>query len=168
MKSIKTFIITCIFSLTLATLNCFSQSGKGASTNMKCLIVSDIHFSPIFGTTASDSLKQWLDKASFSEWISYFKRTPAQMQLNSNLYYQDSNYAELISAIANMKRRLPRPAFIVICGDFIWHNATPADSTLKKKTIQFIAGLFKQSFPGVKIAPTMGNNDTYGQDYALQ
>jgi len=67
-----------------------------------------------------------------------------------------------------MKAKLPHPAFIIIAGDFIWHRATPADSVLKKKTIQFIAQLFKDHFPRVPIITAMGNNDTYGADYALQ
>ena len=81
---------------------------------------------------------------------------------------KDANYGVLQSALTNMKKRLLHPAFIVIAGDFIWHGAKPADSVLKKKSISFIAQLFKEDFPGVTIVPAMGNNDTYGQDYEMQ
>ena len=90
------------------------------------------------------------------------------MAVNNNLLFADANYGVLQSALFNMKKRLPDPAFIIIAGDFIWHHATPADNKLKKMCIQFIAGLFKEYFPNALIIPAMGNNDTYGQDYALQ
>ena len=68
----------------------------------------------------------------------------------------------------NMKKKLPKPAFIIIAGDFIWHGATPADSVIKKKSIRFIAQLFKDNFPDALIIPALGNNDTYGKDYDMQ
>jgi hypothetical protein len=135
----------------------------------KCIIISDIHFSPIYASTEKDTvLKRKLEHSTYEEWIKYFEGTPAQMELDSTLMFKDSNYALLRSAMANMKRKLPHPAFIVIAGDFIWHGAIPADSVLKKRTLQFISRLFKEYFPGTLIIPTMGNNDTYGADYALQ
>lgn len=135
----------------------------------KCLIISDIHFNPIYGFTEKDTvLKNKLANSSYDEWVKYFEATPAQMKLDGTLMLKDSNYALLLSAMTNMKKRLPHPAFIVIAGDFIWHGAIPADSLLKKRTIQFITRLFKQYFPGSLIVPAMGNNDTYGQDYDLQ
>jgi hypothetical protein len=135
----------------------------------KCLIVSDIHFSPLFGSSEKDSvLKRNLERWSFEEWKKYFENTPAEMQLDSTLLFKDANYAVLSSAMANMKKRLSHPAFIVIAGDFIWHGAIPADSLIKKKSLLFIARLFKENFPGTLIVPAMGNNDTYGNDYELQ
>ncbi len=140
-----------------------------AAGTQKCLIVSDIHFSPLYASTEIDTvLKKKLSVSSFDEWVQYFENTPAQMTLDTTCLGQDANYAVLRSAITNMKRKLPHPAFILIAGDFIWHNALPADSILKKKTILFIARLFKDNFPGALIVPTMGNNDTYGNDYDLQ
>jgi len=137
--------------------------------SQKCLIVSDIHFNPLYGASSTDTaLKRKLETWSFAEWKQYFESSPAQMTLDSTLLYQDATYAVLRSALYNMKKKLPHPAFIIIAGDFIWHNATTGDSILKKKTIQFIARLFKEHFPGALIIPAMGNNDTYGNDYALQ
>ena len=102
------------------------------------------------------------------EWKKIFEGSVAQMTLNAGLLGKDANYAVLTSALANMKAQLPHPAFIIIAGDFIWHNARPQDSVLKRKTIQFIAQLFKERFPDTPVIPAMGNNDTYGEDYALQ
>jgi len=150
----------------------FTHSNKpapGPTGTQKCLIVSDIHFSPLYGASLTDTvLKRKLVHENFDEWKTYFESFAPQMALNANLLGKDANFAVLQSALFNMKKRLPKPAFIVIAGDFIWHGATPADSALKKKTILFIARLFKENFPGALIIPAMGNNDTYGQDYDLQ
>lgn len=146
----------------------YAQNKNRAGVVGKCLIVSDIHFNPLYGSQMDTVLKKKLKKASLDEWKKYFESSTAQMAINAGLLFNDANYGILRSALDNMKVRLPYPAFIIIAGDFIWHAATPADSVLKRKAMQFIAGLFKERFPGVTIIPAMGNNDTYGPDYALQ
>ncbi|BAU54248.1 metallophosphoesterase [Mucilaginibacter gotjawali] len=158
-----------VLSATVLSFTRISGTTAKAPLTQKCLIVSDIHFNPFYGTTVGDSvLKKKLENASFAEWKQYFEGFAPQMAINSNLLFKDANYGVLQSALFNMKKRLPDPAFILIAGDFIWHGATPADSVLKKKCILFIAGLLKEYFPNALIIPAMGNNDTYGQDYALQ
>lgn len=147
----------------LPSFNSFSQV-----TTKKCLIVSDIHFDPLFGAHSDTVLKRKLERSSFEEWKKIFESSTAQMTINASLLFQDANYGILESALDNMKAKLPHPAFIIIAGDFIWHRATPADSVLKRKCVQFIALLFKEHFPGATIIPAMGNNDTYGADYILQ
>ena len=158
-----------VLSIIIYSFTSRRQRPVAAADTRSCLIVSDIHFSPLFGSSEKDTaLKRKLLAWSLDNWKVYFEGKPAEMQLDSNMLFKDANYAILESAMANMKRKLPNPALIVIAGDFIWHNATPADSLLKKKTIQFIAQLFKENFPGTLIIPAMGNNDTYGNDYDLQ
>jgi len=147
----------------ILSFSCFSQV-----TTKKCLIVSDIHFDPLFGSHIDTALKRKLERSSFDEWKKIFESSAAQKTINATLLYQDANYGILESALDNMKAKLPHPAFIIIAGDFIWHRATPADSVLKRKCVQFIALLFKEHFPGSTIIPAMGNNDTYGADYILQ
>ena len=146
----------------------FAQTKGKAGATGKCLIVSDIHFNPLYGAQLDTALKKKLKKAPLDEWKKYFESSAAQMSINSGLLFNDANYGVLRSALDNMKARLPHPAFIIIAGDFICHAATPADSVLKMKAMQFIARLFKERFPGVTIIPALGNNDTYGPDYALQ
>jgi len=146
----------------------YARAAKKEGVIEQCLIVSDIHFSPLYGTPNDTALRRKLETGGFEVWKKTFEGSGRQMAVNANLLYQDANYGVVKSALANMKKRLPHPAFIIIAGDFIWHGATPADSVLKRKTIQFIARLFKESFPGTAIIPAMGNNDTYGTDYALQ
>jgi len=166
MKNIKNCFTSAVFSLFIISLF-YSKPANAQGMTEKCLIVSDIHFAPLYGSM-DPSLQSKLEKASYNEWKKYFNSNPAQMALNARLYGQDANYAVLISGLINMKKTLPHPAFIIIAGDFIWHNATPADSILKRKTIGFIAQLFKEKFPNTPIIPAMGNNDTYGNDYDMQ
>jgi sphingomyelin phosphodiesterase acid-like 3 len=166
MENIKTRFIAACFSLFIIPLF-YSQPAIAQGTTAKCLIVSDIHFAPLYGST-DPSLQSKLEKGSFNDWKKYFASSVAQMTLSSILYGKDANYAVLVSGLINMKKTLPHPAFIIIAGDFIWHNATIPDSILKRKTIAFIAQLFKEKYPNTPIIPAMGNNDTYGNDYDIQ
>ena len=167
MKNIKKHTVV-ILSFGLGLLFSAACFGQAKEATKKCLIVSDIHFNPLFGTSKDTALRKKLQATPIGEWKTIFENSEAQSTINASLLYQDANYGILRSALNNMKKRLPHPAFIIIAGDFIWHGAKPADSILKRKSIQFIAQLFKECFPGVTIIPAMGNNDTYGQDYALQ
>ncbi|MDR3696081.1 metallophosphoesterase [Mucilaginibacter sp.] len=173
MNYLKKHLSVVALCLLLASLTLrftrFPKAAIKAPLTQKCLIVSDIHFNPFYGTTTGDSvLAKKLISSSYAEWKQYFEGFAPQTAINTNLMFKDANYGVLQSALVNMKKRLPDPAFILIAGDFIWHGATPADSVLKKKCILFIAGLFKEYFPNALIIPAMGNNDTYGKDYALQ
>ena len=166
-RSSKVILIRTQIILALIVI-CFSKSVVAQPTTEKCLIVSDIHFAPLYGLANDTLLKRKLEKSSFNEWRKYFEGSVFQTTLGAGLYGKDANYAVLSSAVANMKKTLPHPAFIIIAGDFIWHDAFISDSILKKKTIRFIAQLFKEKFPNTPIIPTMGNNDTYGNDYDIQ
>jgi hypothetical protein len=173
MKNISNRFIGFVLCLVVLSVSVFLISFRHGKTNnqqatKKCLIISDIHFSPLFGNLRDSVLKKKLIDLPITGWKAYFESNPKQMVVNNTLLFQDANYAVLSSGLANMKKQLPHPAFIVIAGDFIWHNAKPADLPLKKKTIQFIAMLFKENFPGTPVIPAIGNNDTYGDDYALQ
>ncbi len=136
MKNFKNRIAFFTLCLLVVSVTGYSQTGPIE----KCLIVSDIHFSPLYGAKNDTAFRHKLEKSSPAEWQKYFEMFKPAMTLDPSLLGQDANYAVLKSALINMKCTLPRPAFIVIAGDFIWHNATPADSVMKRKTIQFIAG----------------------------
>src|SRR6201999_1457489 len=160
--------VAVILPVLLFIIIAVKQNKPATEAIRKCLIVSDIHLDPMFNAHNDTALRTRLMVTPVSGWQKLFENTPAESNISVALLGQDANYAILHSALKNMKERLAAPAFIIIAGDFIWHNATPADSVLKRKTIQFIAGLFKSNFPGVPIVPAMGNNDTYGDDYILQ
>jgi sphingomyelin phosphodiesterase acid-like 3 len=106
----------------------------------KCLIISDIHYNP----------------------DSTYKLQPGN----------DSNHGLLEQSIKAMQKTLPNPDFIVIAGDFIWHgdrnNAYKITKETKTAIIKTITDLFQQYFPHVPVVTTLGNNDTYQEDYDIQ
>ena len=167
-RFIATPFICFAFLFLVISFNGYPQTSVKAGTTKKCFIVSDIHFDPLFGAHKDTALYKKLESLPVSEWQKLFGGSVLQTTVNSDLLGKDANYGVLTASLANMHKRLPNPAFIVIAGDFIWHGAKPADSVLKRKSIQFIANLFKARFPGVTILPASGNNDTYGADYELQ
>lgn len=166
--SLQLFFMLLVFSTAAFALRDLGHNGHRKAAIQKCLILSDIHLDPMYGLHSDTALRRKLIDSPVTAWKGIFEQYPQMMTVNAGLLGQDANYGVLQSALDNMVKKLPHPAFIVISGDFIWHNATIADSVLKRKTIGFIAGLFKQDFPQTAIIPAMGNNDTYGNDYALQ
>jgi hypothetical protein len=82
-----------VLRLVFLVLICCSQLVNGQRATEKCLIVSDIHFAPLYGST-DPSLQSKLEKASFDEWKKYFNNSAAQMALDAGLYGQDANYEE--------------------------------------------------------------------------
>ena len=79
-----------------------------------------------------------------------------------------------------MKATLPRPAFVVLPGDFLAHSfrqkfdATAPDhsdaaySGFVIKTFAFLADELRRRFPGATLFPALGNNDSVCGDYRLQ
>ncbi|HEY8928576.1 MAG TPA: metallophosphoesterase [Mucilaginibacter sp.] len=136
----------------------------------KCLIVSDIHLNPFFSKNgvyqSDDSLVTALSAADVSQWESILDQKAANM-IAPNLRGHDANYAVVVSALNNMYNTIQKPDFIIIAGDFIWHNSPISDETLKQKSIQFIASLFRKKYKDIPIIPTYGNNDS-ALDYQKQ
>ncbi len=101
-------------------------------TQGKCLIVSDIHLDL--------NIKAGLQ----------------------HLRDSDANLDLVKRAIADMKIKLPHPAFIIIAGDFVGHKVQGND---KANTTAIIAKLFHAQFGDVPIIPALGNNDSDRGDY---
>ncbi|MBS1520384.1 MAG: metallophosphoesterase [Bacteroidetes bacterium] len=174
------FVITAL-SLPTIVLNskCYAQTNQ-------CLIVSDIHLNPFYvydsktkSIKISVSLMKKLGKALVEQWDKILAQYATKDDIKSIWSGYDSNCALLQSALANMQNKLPKPAFIVIAGDFIWHGKVKSlnmggydttivkADTLKAKTIQYIAKLFGKTFPGIPIIPALGNNDSDNGDYTM-
>ncbi len=136
----------------------------------KCLIISDIHFNPFFTNDGKynldRSLIKKLTKADADQWKDILEQYGSG-KVDGSLRGQDSNYGLLKLALDSMARKIPHPDFIVIAGDFIWHD-DPSDPELKLKSIQFIASLFRQKFGDVPVIPALGNNDSDAGDYLKQ
>src|SRR5215470_9829232 len=149
-----------------------AQTGRPAAGG-QFLAVSDIHFDPFYDT----SLVAQLVAADVSQWETIFATSAIQAVSPRG---QDSNYPLLRSALAEMQQRLPANAFILIAGDFMSHgfpknfqNYAPDKSQTSyqafvTKTIQFVASAFQHAFPGTRLLPTLGNNDSDCGDYAIE
>ena len=137
------------------------------------LIASDFHFNPM----ADPTLVADLTAADPSRWETILQRSkPAGF----SLYGQDTNWWLLQSALDQMRKTLPHPAFVMINGDLLAHsfpktyrNATQDDDrehyrTFVLKTVEFLALEFRKRFPDTKILLTPGNNDEDCGDYSIQ
>lgn len=137
------------------------------------LLMSDIHFNPLY----DPALAERLVAAPVPEWEAIFA-TSGKKQLGP--VGQDSSWPLVKSALAEMKKRLPRPAFIVFPGDFLTHSfnqhyqqavaqpTTAGFQALVAKTMQFLVGQIRATFPDAPVLPTLGNNDNDCGDYQLQ
>ncbi len=137
------------------------------------LVMSDIHFDPM----ADASLVDRLTGAEPAGWQAIFEgggnRSPSR-------YGKDTNWPLLRSAIQHMKTTLPRPAFVLLPGDFLAHqfrnkfdaaahdHSDAAYRQFVRRTMQFVALQFEQAFPATPILPVLGNNDEDCGDYQLQ
>jgi hypothetical protein len=178
MENIKKHLFGLTFCLIIFCGLTLPGGGYGQG---RCLIVSDIHFNPFFTNDGKynldRSLIEKLSKADVSAWKGILDKC-ASKAIDASLlgkktdnWGQDSNYGILLSALNNMSSHFDSqhpPAFIVIAGDFIWHDDPCCNYKLKAKSIQFIASLFQEKFPNVPIIPTLGNNDSDKGDYIKQ
>ncbi|MDP9078947.1 MAG: metallophosphoesterase [Bacteroidota bacterium] len=171
----RTIFSSIVYLLVILALSvpaiCEAQTGKAG----KCIIVSDVHFNPLYDVSLIDTLK----KTTYKQWEDIFKNSKFSCVVDSNLRGKDSNYGLLILAIQNMEKHFDKnnpAAFIVITGDFLSHSSyEPAqvksdgsEQFFKQQTIFFIAKLFKDHFKNTTIVPALGNNDTYNFDYDKQ
>ncbi len=90
-----------------------------------------------------------------------------------SLFGSDTNAALFRSALAEMRRRVPDPAAVLLPGDFFAHDLTGrvrrADgsdvSAAGVETMRFIAAAFAQAYPRARFAVALGNNDAPCGDY---
>jgi len=138
----------------------------------KFLSISDIHFDPF----ADPSLVAKLEAADVSQWDAILA---SSAQTSFSTYGSDINDALLKSAVDEMKKQIPAPAFVLISGDFLAHGfqksyqqyATDKSQTaytaFVTKTLRYVAGRLRDAYPGVPLYPTLGNNDSDCGDYAV-
>jgi sphingomyelin phosphodiesterase acid-like 3 len=167
-------IVTLLGLLTINTV-CFAVNNKTAF-----IAFSDIHFNPFY-TCQKNSLPCpiviQLSVADFSQWHSIFRKYDTTI----TTYRNDTNYGLLASALTVLGRqnKYAAPKFAIITGDFLGHdfkkNYQQYSSDLSeegyrrfvKKTLQFLALEIQKTFPETPVYPVIGNNDSYGGDYAV-
>ncbi|MGA8382825.1 MAG: metallophosphoesterase, partial [Stellaceae bacterium] len=139
----------------------------------RLLVVSDIHFDPM----AEPGLVDRLAAAEPAQWPAVFDSAGSQ---KPSRYGSDTNWPLLRSALKQMKQTLPRPAMVLLPGDFLAHqfrnkfdaaahdHSDAAYRGFVRRTMQFLALQFERNFPGTPILPVLGNNDADCGDYRLQ
>ncbi len=149
-----------------------AQTAKESSTG-KFLIASDIHFNPM----ADAALVLKLQAAEPSQWESILQHTSPD---TFSPYGQDTNWWLLQSALNEMRKTLPHPAFVMFTGDLLAHqfpqkylHATHDEDpehyrAFVLKTVEFLALELSKRFPGTKILVTPGNDDEDCGDYTVQ
>lgn len=138
----------------------------------KFLSISDIHFNPF----ADPAIVAKLEAADVSQW----EEILASSTLTAfSTYGSDLNDPLFRSAIGEMRKQIPSPAFVLISGDFLAHDfdqnyqkyATDKSKTaytaFVAKTNAYVAAVLRKAYPGVRIYPTLGNNDSDCGDYAV-
>ncbi|MGA7264979.1 MAG: hypothetical protein WBX30_29415 [Stellaceae bacterium] len=156
---------------------CGTASGEQASPSEaaagQVLVMSDLHFDPM----ADPSLVDQLAAAEPEQWSAVLDSSSDR---SLGRYGRDSNWMLLRSALQHMAETLPKPAFVLIPGDFLAHrfrqefDATAKDHSdaayriFVRKTMQFLEQQLEQTFPATVILPALGNNDEECGDYELQ
>src|SRR5438477_3822122 len=136
------------------------------------LSLSAIHFNPF----ADPAIVAKLEAADVSQWDAILALSTVTA---FSTYGSDINDPLFRSAIGAMKKEIPSPAFVLISGDFMAHDfdksyqqyATDKSQTaytaFVTKTIAYVASTLRKAYPGVRIYPTLGNNDSDCGDYAV-
>lgn len=159
------------FSAVKSGAQVVGQPAQGSTV----LLVSDLHFDPF---TAGAEVVRTLRNTPTSQWAAVLAAAPGAA---TSAYGSDSNYPLLVSAGAAMRQAVPRPAFVVITGDFLGHEfeskydsvfANTPDSagaaTFADSTMAFMARWMGSLFPpDVPIYPSIGNNDSGCDDYGM-
>ena len=154
-----------------------------ADATIPALFISDIHFDPFH----DPARVRQLVAAPVSEWGSILSRPPSPNQPQAFTTLQQTCYARgvdtpdplLLSSLRAMRSRQPDTKFMLVSGDLVAHafscryttlfpHATPADyQSLVEKTISYVVGQLRASFPRIPIYVALGNNDSACGDYRL-
>ena len=158
-------------------------AAAAARHTISALLVSDIHFDPFH-----DPAKvQQLIAAPVSQWSSILS-TPASpnqeqafaaLQTTCHARGVDTPYILLHSSLQAMRSQQPDAKFMTVSGDLIAHSFSCRYTTLLPgstqsdyqafvlKTLSFVMGELRASYPGVFVYVALGNNDTACGDYRL-
>jgi sphingomyelin phosphodiesterase acid-like 3 len=154
-----------------------------ADRTIPALLVSDIHFDPLHDPA---KIKQ-LANAPVSQWSSILSSAPspnqqqafAQLQQTCHARGVDTPYDLLRSSLQAMRSQLPEAQFITVSGDLLVHSFDCRYKTLLPaskpddyqafvlKTLSFVMGELRATFPVIPIYVALGNNDTPCGDYRL-
>ena len=161
----------------------YEQSASGVDATIPALFISDIHFDPFH----DPARVRQLVAAPVSQWTSILSRPPSPNQQQAFTALQQSCHARgvdtpetlLRSSLRAMRARQPDAKFMLVSGDLVAHafscryatlfpHATPAEyQSFVEKTISYVVGQLRASFPRIPIYIALGNNDSACGDYRL-
>ncbi len=156
---------------------CLALCCSAKVTADEFLVISDVHFNPMAGLTPRQFRE--LSPLPADRWPEFLRSLKQPMSSP----HSDSNYTLLISALDAAHKRLPDPPFILYTGDFMAHDWQDTYSRLAPETISVnptayqnftrkalavIAIEFQTRFPDTPVFATLGNDDSFCQDYWIQ
>ena len=160
-----------------------TKHGKAEKRIVPAILISDIHFDPFHDP---DKTGQLVD-APTTQWQSILAAPPtpnqeaafAELQRICHAKGVDTPYALLHSSLQEMRARESDASFMTVSGDLIAHDftcrfktlfpsATDADyEAFVVKTMGFVLGELRATFPGMPVYAALGNNDSNCGDYQI-
>lgn len=157
-----------------------AETVSTAAAGGHCLFISDMHFNPFYTNDGKHNidikLRDLLADADITKWDSILIAYNGT-KLDTTRGF-DSQFNLIKSAMNNISATYPKPDFIAITGDFIFHSyynntdsipfkSPQQERLLRTKTMAFLGRLFQQKFHGIPVIPAFGNNDTDNGDYVF-
>jgi sphingomyelin phosphodiesterase acid-like 3 len=160
-----------------------AQTAGAVDATIPALFISDIHFDPFH----DPARVRQLVNAPANQWNSILSRPPSPSQPQAFTALQqtcdaggvDTPDALFRSSLHAMRARQPDAKFMLVSGDLLAHefscryttlfpHATHAEyQSFVKKTIRYVVGQLRASFPRIPIYVALGNNDSACGDYRL-
>lgn len=152
-----------------------------ADQSITALMVSDVHFDPFHDPA---KIHQLVD-APTEKWSAILASPPSQdqqkafdaLQQQCHARGVDTPYVLLQSSLQAMHAEAPKAQFMTVSGDLIAHafpcrykallpeSGQAAYQAFVLKTIAFVVGELRSSFPGMPVYVILGNNDSACGDY---
>jgi sphingomyelin phosphodiesterase acid-like 3 len=167
----------------LASQTRITTAAQAEAGTIPALFISDIHFDPFHDPAKA----QELAAAPVTEWRSILSGPPSANQQQEFAALQESCSARGVdtaialfsSSLKAMRSGQPEARFMTVSGDLIAHSfscryaklvhgATPGEyQSFVLKTMRFVMGELRATFPAMPIYVALGNNDTGCGDYQL-
>ncbi|MGD0830851.1 MAG: metallophosphoesterase [Terracidiphilus sp.] len=181
----RVLLLCALLCATAGNSQSAQPAAKRAASNasLPVLLLSDIHFEPFWDP---DRVAQ-LDGAPVAKWNAILASPPSigrqrsfdALQQSCNANGTDTSFTLYQSALREMRNDAAGASFIAVSGDLIAHKfhckyftlfqkATNAQyQAFVEKTLEYVIGELKASFPKTPTYTALGNNDSACEDYLL-
>ena len=136
-------------------------------------VLSDVHFNPFYDSSLVDKLADTPPE----RWNSVFETSSVTQTSTSRT---DTNYPLFKSTLRSMATRARQFDYVLFVGDLLAHDfqdsferyATDHSPLAYRrfvlKTMRYVAQSLRATFPRIPIITTLGNNDTFCDDYSIE